>query len=423
MAEISYPKIFKKLIGYAGVEAISKGLNLLLFLSLASVLSHHEYAGVSILIAAELILTEFLVLGQGAYLMRIYKSCDSKLYEIKLIGSKKIMLSVLFLALFVTLLLPPDQYKKVVNSIDKWSMVSLVMAIGIQAQIFVQQINWRVRDNATNYSIVRVINQILKSTIIYTLAVKIKTANVYAYGLLICNILTLIAIYTVTINRKSSKKEVKSDKTAWLVRDNLKFGIPIAIHGIAGSAYVILDRIFLAKMADAESLATYSFCLNQGTSVFFLIYILSFTLMPKFYESKDYDAESKRYLNMFLISSIGGAILMSLIIFYVVFPISLKFVPATYAAGIAVLPLILFGGILLCVENYFMYKMAALNSVKPLPIITICSLITRFSVNLYMVPQRGVFGVVYANIISQILNCIVMFIVSENIRRNQLKQC
>jgi O-antigen/teichoic acid export membrane protein len=377
----------------------------------------------SILVAVELILIELLILGQGVYLMRVYKSYESSVYEQKSVSSRKIMLAVLFVVLSVILLLQPNQYKFVTKDIDKWTMVALVLAIGIQSQITVHQINWRVRGEVKNYSIVRFTNQLSKSVIIYALASKTQTANVYAYGLLICNIITVSAIRAFTLNKWPSNNDNKCQRSESLFTENLRFGIPIALHGIAGSAYVILDRIFLAKMSDAESLATYSFCLNQGSSVFFLIYIISFTLMPSFYESKDYDAQSKRSLNLFLSSSICGVILMSIVIYYIVFPISLKFVPATYASGRAVLPLILFSGILLCFENYFMYKMAALKSVKPLPIITTCSLILRFGINCYMVPKRGVVGVVYANLISQILNCLVMLVVSEHIRRNKLKQC
>lgn len=373
----------------------------MLSLTLAAVLSVSDYGVVATLIAIELVVTEIILLGQNSFILRFFRISELARFKKNYIASGYIILVTATLLIIAVAIFPMQYILSESKPEIKVSILGLIFGTYLQANVNLYLMYLRSIEEIKYYGVLRVSSQVVKFFAAVFLIWYNNNALYYPIGVIISGVLIYALILFQRTEVWKPRLFVKCGIEWNILSDNLKFGLPIAIHGAAGATYSIIDRVFLAQLADIDAVAVYNFALIQGTSVFFFINILALTLTPKFYGSDILGQTSQKYLNKFLLHSILGMILLSILVYYVIFPISLNFVPDSYERGQNILPIIGLAMIANCASNYAVYKITALKRVSLLPVITVLSLGMNAVLNYIFIPHFGIIGAAYALLLTE----------------------
>ncbi len=400
--------ILRQILGYGGIEGVAKAFNILLSLTLAAVLSVSDYGLIAILITFELVAAEVILLGQSTFILRFSRISELVRFEKNYAASRHIVLASTVIILIIVALLPAQIFPVQHSAEMRASLLALILGIGLQAHVTIYLMYLRSVERIKHYGFLRVGGQGLKFLISFSFVLFFRNPFLYPLGILFSALIISLSILCWQTESWKPPRLAHAQIEYSAIAENLKFGFPIAVHSFAGVFYAILDRIFLARIADMRTVAVYNFALTQGTAIFFLMNILAIALIPKFYQTDSYSESSRRYLNFFLLSSISGTALLSVIVYYVVFPISLRFVPDEYRVGQNILPLLAAGMIGQCASNYAVYKLTALKAVNLLPFFTLLSLGANAFLNFLLIPKFGINGAACALLFGEISYAIML---------------
>lgn len=405
---IESKSLVRHFLGYGGIEGFAKLLNVLLILTLATVLSVSDYGLAATLIAFELVVTELVLLGQNTFILRNFRILELAKFE-KIYSTSVYITLISAVLLIIVVAFSPINLEFVKNgSQAKISILVLIFGVFIQANVTLYLMYLRAAERIRHYGVLRVGGQALKFIVALSLLSLLHNPLVYPYAVLISGIIVYFAILFIRTKSWRPPCLLNGKIERRLITDNLNFSIPIAIHCVVGALYSILDRVFLIKIADIDAVAVYNFALTQGTAVFFFINILALVLVPKFYDADSLSESSRRYLNAFLIISIFGVAILSLIVYFILFPISLNFVSDHYRIGREILPIIALAMMANCASNFAVYKLTALRLVRMLPIFTLLSLSTSAVLNFILISRFGILGAAYALLFSESLYALAL---------------
>lgn len=400
--------MIRSILGYSGIEGIAKALNIILSLVLAALLSVSNYGIIATLITVELVMTEIILLGQNTYILRYFRISNLERFRNNYIAASTIILCstvLLLIAIYFSQIeLLFEQGDEAVRS----SIFVLILGIFLQSNVTLYLMYLRSAEKIKHYGVLRVSSQALKFLFSLVFITYFNDPLFYPAGIFISSIIIVMIIQFVRTDTWRPPQILSSKIDYASLVDNMKFGLPIAIHGIIGALYSVLDRIFLANLINMEAVAVYNFALTQGTSVFFFINIIAVALIPRFYDGESLNDTSRRYLNIFLVSSVISVLILSLTVYYIIFPISLKFVSAEYQLGINVLPLFSVVMVASCFSNYAVYKLTALKSVNMLPFFTIISLSLNITLIMVLIPKYGMNGAAYGLVLSELTYAIML---------------
>lgn len=400
---IKNKRLVRHLLGYGGIEGFAKLLNVFLSLILAAVLSVSDYGVLATLIALELVVTEVILLGQNTFILRHFRILELTKFE-KNYSASVYITSVSAVLLIIVVAFLPIHFELMQNSNQvKVSILVLIFGIFIQVNVTLYLMYLRAAERVRHYGILRISGQVLKFTIALFLLSLLHNPLAYPYAVLVSGIIIYLAILFIRTESWQPPWLLNGKIERRLFTENLSFSLPIAIHCVVGALYSIFDRVFLAQFADIDSVAIYNFALTQGASVFFFINILALVLVPKFYDAESLSESSHKYLNAFLILSILGVLILSLVVYFILFPISLNFVSEHYRLGREILPIIALAMVANCASNYAVYKLTALKLVRVLPIFTLFSLVNSIVLNFILIPRLGILGAAYALLFSEFL--------------------
>jgi O-antigen/teichoic acid export membrane protein len=389
-------KILTAIASYAGIEGAAKGSNVLMVLSLASIFEPSAYGLIALYIALELIATEAILFGQNTMVLRIFGSTHSAGFGHRFAAATAIVHATTAVFLLAAAALPLASWLSIDDQSARTGPILLILGVGLQCQVGLYLAYLRATENTRQYSVIRIGSQLLKFVSVLGLAQFIDAPIAYPGGLLASNLLLVLCLALLPSKVRPIRAEegIRIDRAS--VRKNVRFGLPIAVHGIIGATHTIIDRVQLARLADTEAVAIYSFASTQGTAVFFLINVVALALIPRFYQSSGLDESARRHLDIFLAVSLVGTAMFSLLVYFLVFPASLHFVATEYSAGREILPLIALAMAAQCVANYAVYKLTALNSLTLLPGITVAALGLNLVMSTYLIPKVGMLGAAYA---------------------------
>jgi O-antigen/teichoic acid export membrane protein len=397
MFSIKFIKNNRNLFYYGLVEAIAKGLNILIVILLASFSNLDVYAQIALLIASELIFIELILAGQHNTALRFIQKNKSNVDEIIIQCSR----NVFFIATIIFTIfsfLPSEIFLLIVETDLKLEYLILLLGSFFMAMIHLNLFRLRKEDKLVQYASIRIVLQVLKfvlcivfvnifgNSISYPIAVLGASSIALLYGGIRWNIFSYI-------------KKIFHYKYDYKY---LLFGLPLMTHGLAGLLYTQLDRFMLNSLSTAQDLAIYHFNITIGMIPFFLINVAALYYTPKIYSSENYDYNAKKYLRNFLSISLLGSFLVSLLVIFLLYPIILMFVPLEYSEG----SIILYGGSLLiilsCLSNFALFKATSLKKVNLIPVVTIASLTLSFFLNYELIPAYGRIGALCSTLSAEI---------------------
>lgn len=413
------PLLRKLLVGYGTSEAIAKGLNIALTLGLATFVDVRSYGIIAILIAIELVLTELILLGQHTVQLRYhesFKSAISKLYSssLALILAAACTILILYLAFSQQIL---DITGVNVQARD---FCLLIVGIAMQCHISLYLAYLRSEDKVLEYGVIRIGYQVAKILAVICMAIMLNHASAYPIGIFIANITILLTLAPI-INRNTQGYTKISRVSSPTIKQNLLMGLPLTAHALIGVINSTTDRFIINKTLAPEQLAVYNFAFTQGTAIFFILNILSLAYVPLIYRNQAYNNNAKKLLLDYYKISTLGAILLSIIIYFIVYPLSLSFVDENYSTGGIIVALALLSVIIRPISQVGIYKLTLLGDVNVIPLATLVCLGANICFNLTFIPKFGITGAAIAVLLSEAIYGLITLILSSTMAARRLK--
>lgn len=397
---------YKTLFFYGFVESFGRGLNILLGIVYAIFASFELYAELVILISTEILFLETMLVGQHKYALRYINPNKSNLDHILGNCLKNVILNFSIFILIV-ILLPKSFFISLFSSDIKSSLIILAIAVMFNSIVSLNLHALRKVNRVKSYAQLRILFQLIKFSICFSLVFLCEKSIAHSYGLLFAGMATNI-IYSFVFKKLPILGLLKNSSV------NLqyyKFGFPIMLHAVAGIMYNYLDRYMLNFFSSPKELSVYSFNLSLGMSPFFIISVMAIYFTPRIYGDRAFNDLAKKYLYKFLLWSLVGSLSLFFVIAFLIYPIILIFLEPGYAEGKIYFNLSSIIIILTCFSNFFIYKATAMNRVKFVPIVTLTSLFISFIVNYYLIPIYGGIGAISATILSIFCFNLLMFLV------------
>ncbi len=402
---------YKTLFLYGFIETFGRGLNILLAIAFAIFASFELYAELVILIATEILFLETMLVGQHKYALRYI---DKSNIDYILGNCLKNILLNFSIFIFVAILLPKSFFISLFASNIKMSIIILAIAVLLNSFISLNLHALRKVDKVKNYAQLRILFQLTKFTICFSLVFSFKQSIAYSYGLLFAGIISII-IYSFVFKKLSILKLLNNSS---INLKYYKFGFPIMLHAMAGILYSYLDRYMLNFFSNPRELSIYSFNLSLGMSPFFIISVMAIYFTPLIYRNNIFNDLSKKYLYKFLLWSLTGSLCLFFVIAFLIYPLISLFLESGYAEGKIYFNLSSIIIILTCFSNYFIYKATAMHRVKFIPIVTLISLFISFIVNYNLIPIYGGLGAISATISSIFCFNLLMFLILNFYEKN-----
>lgn len=408
MLSIKSKKIAEYFVRFGSIEAFSKGLNILLIVCLASLMPIDNYGVVATLMVVELILIELFLFGQNTLVFRKYLITAPKRF-LEYIGGIFIIIFGISFFLATGLLVFHDQLPQpILPSITANHLMILLLAIFAQTFNTIYQSYLRIREDVSTYGKLRLFSQFSRFVVTLAFVFVTPTVEAFLFGLLVANWISLT--FCIILNKFSDARLyfVKSAINTAKLGENLKFGAPLVTHSLVGALYSGMDRLLLGNLLQNEDVAIYHFAATLGAMPFFIIYVFAMVFMPKFYADKEYSARSRESLNLFLICSLAGCLFSAIVIYNIIFPLSMMFVEDRFSAGYEVVLILSLVVMLQCFSNRGVYLLTILSRVSVIPLSTISSLLLNFTLALYFIPLYGLAGAAYAVLIAEIMNAVML---------------
>ena len=410
-------EIVRLLMSYGGVEAVAKGLNITLLLSLAALVDLHTYGAIAILVGLELLLTEFIVLGQHTVLLRLY---DSRPNMLPRIYSSAVIL-VLFSGIVILAaisVLPLNELPFFSESFSKQDLIFLVLSVAFHCHFLVYLSYLRMSNNFQEYGLIRIGFMLLKIVAVGSAVMLIGGVSAYPIGLFVGNGAFLLMTLS-RINKKTGGSYFRLGELLKLnlIKKNISLGFPLMVHCVIGVSYTFLDRLFLSSLMDERNVGIYNFALIQGTAVFFVVNVLALVYVPHIYRFPEYTKETEKLLRKFLVIALFSVASLALPIYFFLFPMSLNFVSQDFSEGQDVVLFSLGTVLVHSFSAYGIYKLTALHQVAAVPLVTMIAFTCNVALNWYLIPLFGIEGAAAATLISEIANGILIVLLANFMAR------
>jgi O-antigen/teichoic acid export membrane protein len=193
----------------------------------------------------------------------------------------------------------------------------------------------------------------------------------------------------------------------------IQIGTPLTLHAVVGILHAMADRFVLAQLLSQEQVAVYHFAAVQGSAVFFALNIMAMVFVPIIYRSDEYNVESDAALASFFTYSVICGSVLSLTVYFIVFPLSLSFVHPVYQEGNIVLLFNLANVLLSTIGLYALYMLTLLKRVLWVPIIGVLGVAINLIINYSLIPVYGIEGAAFAGLISHVISGISLLLVAK----------
>ena len=202
----------------------------------------------------------------------------------------------------------------------------------------------------------------------------------------------VLAIYSF---RKSlTKWEI--DKT--ILRDSLKFGLPLTISALFWYFATGVDRVFLEQLGDNNMLGIY----NVGVSIAAYMQIL-FTSLSSTFEPDVYQSISQRNLKktLFIILIIVSLVAIFNIIFIACAPLLVKILTAgRYVSSVPFVRILALSNIIMAIYHMIVKLLVGYGYVKGELAVRICGALLAVLTFRYLIGNYGFIGAAWGQVFS-----------------------
>jgi O-antigen/teichoic acid export membrane protein len=264
--------IFKKIISNQTLMFmvggfLPAGLNLVTLPFIALYISPDEFGIYSYTNAFQSILIVFGGLSMNSYLLRLYFD-KSEPEKLSMIGTIFILLIFMnFLITILLLVLMPIIVPKLNNSVSYFPYFFLmILTVSFEYIYMIPQVIFRIKRKALKFVFFGFSRMLLIQIVTLILIIKFDTGIIGRYiGNLSGNL--VFAIISIPVIFRNSIMHFKID----IVKEAIKFSLPIIPAALIGILYTSIDKIILLKYFSLSELGLYAI----ASSISLLILIIS----------------------------------------------------------------------------------------------------------------------------------------------------
>lgn len=392
--------LLKNTLIFAFGEMLPKLLSFLLLPIYLSYFSPSDYGIIGYTNAISSFLPTLITLSLASFLIRNYFETDEDLIRKKLIGNifVFIVLCNLFFYIFGIIAFPTFiTYFKISVPWDpylKYTFLSFFLDIFLIIPLVV----YRLKRDAKTFVILNVSKVVLQYAVILYLVVNLGLG---LQGFYLGTALALIP-YSLLSFYLIYKNAVFNFNFSQII-SGIKYSLPLIPSSIAYVLLTYFDRIILEKYISLSELGFYnlSYTLAFSLSLFISAVYKVFEpeILSRYSSSFLFESFITKFINIFLFLLYVTAIILAVFIH----DLFIYFVPVAYLKTSYYIPIILISVLMSGHSIIYASLLAAEKQTKVIGFSVIVSVIVNMILNLYLVPNFGVYGSAFASAISFML--------------------
>jgi O-antigen/teichoic acid export membrane protein len=394
--------MIKKLLSFGMAEGLSLGINWLLTLSLAMLLSAKDYGVLSLIIAIQGFLVPIMIFGQDRTILRFYKNKELKGFDV-LFVSLVIVTVTYNIFFFLSITEISEKYLLRIN-IDDFKLF-LIASIFFLVLIKVYLSILRVEGNGRLYAYYRLGHQILRAILVVTMLLYFRDAEYYLVASMVS------ALVFVLLQAKGWHVRMNGIVNQKIIGRMMLFGWPLIFHSMSSITLTYIDRFMIEYYLDVSAVGNYSLAYMLGSGVSLIYGLIAIYFEPFIYK-KGPGNNSEFWLGLYtkvslILVSIGGV--FTLIISMVLFEYFFK---EGYSESPKLIPIILVAHIFNSIFFQSNYRLAIVEKTGAIATGTVLAAISNIVMNNIFIPQLGLKGAALATFFSYMLLSIFLYTLS-----------
>lgn len=394
-------KIIKNSAIYSLLNLLQKGINFILIPVLTAYLTAFDYGVVAVVTVVNSFLNVFYLLALNGSLNRFYYEFKDDEKKIKILFGTVITFVFLF-SIFLSLILGIghkiflDPFLKNVKFYP--FMVLGLISILLNPIFTIYQDSLMARQKAIKYGK----NSFLFFlTNITFLLVSVTILDFGAKGVLGSLALTNFIFFIYTLTKFG--KEITLGINISLLKQSLKYSLPLVPHSIAGVTTSVIDKLIINSYLSTSMVGIYHLGNTFGGIIFIVSSSVNKAFVPWFNEQAKQDkfdeipSKAMLLILSYCIIALGLSLFGKEIIYLVT--------PVEYHESWVVIPFISYAFVLHGVYYFFsvplFYDITGKGN-RILPITTICAALINVTLNLIFIPEYGILGAAVATLASKL---------------------
>lgn len=386
---------------YTLINLLQKGINFLLIPVLTAYLSTYDYGVVAVVTAINAFLNVFYLLSLNGCLNRFYYEYREDKEKIRklfgtiitfVLGFSSLLSIVLILGHSIFL----DPFLK---NVDFYPYMLLGMVSVLFNPVFtIYQNTLQARQEGKNYGRN---NLSFFFTNLILLLTSVIIFDMGAKGVLGALALTNIIFFIYTILQFG--KEIKFGIDSVILKQSLKYSLPLVPHALSGVTTNIIDRLFVNSMISTSVTGIYTLGSTFGSIIFLIAsginqaFVPWFTQQVKNQDIKKIPGFAKGLVFVYSLIALGISFFSKEIIKWVT--------PDAYHEAWKIVPLIAFAfvfhGCYYFFSTPFFYDMSGKGS-RTLPVFTISAALVNILLNYFLIEKYGIMGAASATLLAKL---------------------
>jgi O-antigen/teichoic acid export membrane protein len=407
----------KRMAVYALTDGLSKAVPFLIMPIIAMYMKPAEFGIASNYMVFTQMIGAFIGLGTQSYFSVDYYRTDVKDRAKLLTNLVAINLIITLISLVVILCCSGYIRDLFVVGMQFQLLGSLMMFFSAFTDLFV--IYLRMEEKVRQYSRFQILTSLSSALLsVLFIAVFLMSWQGRVYALFLSNII----LFIVAIIAFAKKDMLKFTYDKALLKDALKFGIPLLPHRLSTWIRSGFDRIVITKKEGINATGVYSFGSNISNAVTLFVNAFSAAFTPYIYKQlkigeddavKDVAIKKKIVKTCYVASAIFGVLL---VISYAILALFIRVCfDASYRDAILYIPFffvsIFFGFIYNLVSMFVFYS----KKTRFLGIFTMTIAIVQAASVIPLVNWFGTMGAAYSLLIGSFLKAFIIFIYSQKV--------
>lgn len=389
------------------MEGLSKGLNKLTLLLLPFILSVSDYGKIGLLVSIEVILPLISLLGLDRAILRFYakRKNYNKFSSTVYYSVFWLHLAVMFLLLIAWVL----GFKEVFGLKVFPDIFLIILLVYFQGVNLLQFNSFRVDCKDRLYFRWKLIFQVLKFILVFSLVLAFDNYLGYVYG-------SLIAAFSVNIFfNKTTFKVNKRGFDSKTFKRLFSFSWPFLFHGVASNLLGNADKFLIEKFLNFEEVGYYTLAYSYGSVMIFAFVGVSIYMEPLIYKESTVEKRDN-LLNKFLIFTLITGLLGFIALIVISKSVLPIFYEDNYLVTFKYIPHLALAYLIFPFYLKATYKLTYSNKTFNIAVISIISSLLNIGLNFYWIPKFGIYGAVLATLISYCVQGIIFSFVAGQFR-------
>tara|TARA_Y100000996_G_scaffold244217_1_gene192061 strand:+ start:2681 stop:4099 length:1419 start_codon:yes stop_codon:yes gene_type:complete len=403
-------KLIKNISVYTLGNLLNKALGFILIPIYSVYLSTEDYG----IISAMTIFISFCAVICSLSLDRAIYRCY---FDYKTEEQKKTFLGTIIIALFFfttifafTIILLSDYVGLIFNSIPFYPyyfLALLILCISTAYQIVL--IYYRVTEQSKKYVLFSLGYLIINSSLIIYFVTNMNTG---ALGKLnanvIANLIFLPIAFLAIRNKINFKVDIK------MLKDSLKYSIPIIPNLLSGLLLSMSDRIFIEKIINLHSMGIYSLGSQLAGGLAFVGAAFYGAFFPLFFRIANLEKEKIHYLKIIQDNYHLIMIVLHFLAFFFAKEIFLLIIDPKFIESYKIFQLIIIASLYNSIFDVLNLSFSQDKKTATLMYIVVFGVVLNITLNYFLVPIMGIYGACYATIISFIFIGTIKYFFARN---------